>query len=433
MNSPVSPCGARLLAGIALATAPLAGAAHAEERDPFAPRPPLPLLRDDVAGTRQIPGYAAPGIRMGAFLVTPQAALAAEADSNVLNRRTDKRGDTALTLSGGFAARADLGRAALGLGASGSLVRYARLTGQNHETYALEAKAAVPLGAVLQLGTGVSWSRQREPNYTAGSAGGDSATLYRQLGGTLGLAADLGPTRLSARLDLDRFDYLPVARAGLRVDQSYRDQRVLTARLRAEHALPAGRALFAQASYRWGNSLHPSPCCDRTARGGEVVAGLKGDLTHLVAAELAAGYQWRNYRSPLLRDYRGAAWRAKVEWYPTPLVSLALSARRDIVDSGLPTSAGVVVDSARLQVFYELKRNVNLIASAGLARETYRDDVTAGLTAHTAGAGLEARVALSNRYLVGAFARFRNRSSDSPLLPSRGSAVEGGLSLRLTL
>jgi len=433
MNSPVSSRGARLLAGIALATASLAGAAHAEERDPFAPRPPLPLLRDDVAGTRQIPGYAAPGVRMGAFLVTPQAGVAGEADSNVLNRRTDKRGDTALTLSGGFAARADLGRAALGLGASGSLVRYARLTGQNHETYALEAKAAVPLGAVLQLGTGISWSRQREPNYTAGAAGGDSATLYRQLGGTLGLTADLGPTRLSARLDLDRFDYLPVTRAGLRLDQSYRDQRVLTARLRAEHALPAGRTLFAQASYRWGNSLHPAPCCDRTARGGEVVAGLKGDLAHLVSAELAAGYQWRNYRSPALRDYRGTAWRAKVEWYPTPLVSLALSARRDIVDSGLPTSAGVVVDSARLQVFYELKRNVNLVASAGLARESYRDDMTAGLTGRTVGAGLEARVALSNRYVVGAFARFRNRSSDSPLLPSQGSAVEGGLSLRLTL
>jgi len=433
MNSAASPCGARLLAGIALAAAPLAGAAHAQERDPFAPRPPLPLLRDDVAGTRQIPGYAAPGVRMGAFLVVPQVSLAAEADSNVLNRRTDKRGDTALTLSGGFAAHADLGRTSLGLSASGSAARYARLTGQNHETYALEAKAAVPLGSVLELGTGVSWSRQQEPNYSASAAGGDSATLYHQLGGTLGLAADLGPTRLSARLDLDRIDYLPVSRAGFRVDQSFRDQRVLTARLRAEHALAAGRTLFAQASYRSANSLHPAPCCDRTARGGEIVAGIKGNFAHLVSAELAAGYQWRNYRSAALRDYRGAGWRAKVEWYATPLISVALSARRDVVDSGRPTSAGVVVDSLRAQVFYELKRNVNLVASAGLARESYRDDVTAGLTGRTVGAGLEARVALSSRYLVGAFARFRNRSSDSPLLPSQGSAVEGGLSLRLTL
>ena len=439
MTSHATPWGAiRLFAGLALTaiqgmTGPLGGTALAEERDPFAPRPPLPLLRNDVAGTRQIPGYTASGVRLGAFTVHAQATLRAEGDSNVLNRRADKRADLSGQIGAGFTAHADLGTGWVGLDASGTTTRYARLTGQNHETFAVEAKGAVPLGTALQLGLGLTWSRKREPNYTVGAADGDSPTLYGQLGATLGLSAGLGPSRVAAQLDLDRFDYLPVVRSGVRIDQSYRDQRVLTARLRAEHALPAGRTLFLQGTYRWGNSLHPAPCCDRTARGGEIVAGLRGEVTHLISAELAAGYQWRDYRSLVLRDFRGAALRARVEWYATPLVSLALSARRDIVDSGLPTSAGVVVDSARVQLFYELKRNLNLVATAALAREKYRDDAAVNLVSRTASAGLEARLALSNRYLVGAYARTRNRTSDSTLLPAQGAAVEGGLSLRLTL
>ena len=419
--------------GLAFAALPLAAPALAQERDPFAPRPPLPLLREDVAGTRQIPAYAAPGIHLGGLLVSPEVTLRADADSNVLNRRLGKRGDTAFTLAPAFRAAGELGRASVSFGAHAAVTRQARLSGQNRETFGADVQASVPLGPVLQLGLAAGWSRKQEPNYGAGAAEGDSATLYQQLEGSLGLSASFGLTRLSARLDLDRLDYQPITRAGTAVDQSFRDQRAITAVVRAERALPAGHTLFLQGSHRWTDSLHPAPCCERTARGGEVVAGVRGDLTHLISAEIAGGYQWRTYHSAAFRDYRGAAFRARIEWYATPLVSLALGARRDIVDSGLPTAAGVVVDSARVELFYEAKRNLNLVATAALGREKYRDDVVAGLSARSASAGVEARYALSGRYLVGAYARTRNRSSDSTLLPRQGSAVEGGLWLRVKM
>lgn len=427
----------RPLFRLVFVAAPLAmpAGALAQERDPFAPRPPSPLLRDDVADTRTIPGYAAPGLRMGALTIAPQLAALTDFDSNVLSRTANKQGDVAFTVAPAVTASGEIGRTHLALGASGSAVRHARLTGQNHETFALDAKGALSLSSALELGVAAGWARKAEPNYTVGAASTEgSATLFQQLQGTVGLAANLGILRLLARADLDRFDYLPVRRPdGSLADQSFRDQRALTMTLQAERALPGGRMLFTSASLRRGDSLHPSLCCDRTARGGEVLAGLRGELTHLINAEISVGYQWRGYRTAAYRDYRGGAFRARVEWYPTPLISTALTVRRDIVDSGLPTSAGVVVDSFQLRTVYEVKRNLNLVATAGFTHEKYRDDVTAGPSARAVSAGVEARLALSNRYLVGAFARYRNRSSSSTLLPRLGGAVSGGLSLRLSL
>ncbi len=426
----------RPLLGLVVAAVPLTlpGGALAQDRDPFTLRRTAPLLRDDVAGTRAIPGYEAPGLRMGALRILPEVTLRSEADSNLLNRARDKEGDVALTIAPAVTAAGDLGGTRLTLGASVSAVRHARLTAQDHETFALEAKAATSLTSVLELGVAAGWSRRAEPNYTAGAASSDgSATLYQQIDATLGAALGLGRTRVLGRLDLARLDYLPVGTSGLRLDQSFRDQCAVTATVRAERTLAGGQVLFASGALRRGTSLHPTAFSDRTARGGEVLAGLRGELTHLISAELGAGYQWRDYRSRLLRDYRGAAFRARIEWYATPLVSIALNARRDIVDSGLPTAAGVVVDSVQLRGFYEVKRNLNLIATVAASREEYRDEVTAGLSAHAVSAGVEARLALSRRYLVGAFARYRNRSSDSALLPRLGGAAEGGLSLRLSL
>jgi hypothetical protein len=422
------------LLGLALVAMPgLAAPALAEERDPFAPLPPLPLLREGVAGTRQIPGYIAPGVRAGAVLLSPQITARTDADSNVLTTRTGKQGDVAVAIAPAMVAGVDLADLHMSFSAQAEALRYARLTEQNRETFALQAQAAPPSGRALQLGASLGWSLKDEPNYTASAADGDGPTRYHQLAGTLGLAAAFGPNRIAATLDFDRYDYLAVFRSGQMISQSFRDQRVLTAGLRAEHGLPGGKTLFVQADYSRADSRRPTPAFDRSWRGGEALAGIRGDLTPLVSVELAAGYDWRNYRSPAYRNWGGLAYRAKAEWYATPLISLQAVSRRDMVDAGLPGSAGVVVDSGQVRVFYEVRRNLNLVASTGFSHESYRDGPAAGLTARNVSAGLEAKYALSSRYLVGAYARYRNRSSASPLLARLGGAVEGGLSLRLKL
>jgi len=255
------------LLGLALVAMPgLAAPALAEERDPFAPLPPLPLLREGVAGTRQIPGYIAPGVRAGAVLLSPQITARTDADSNVLTTRTGKQGDVAVAIAPAMVAGVDLADLHMSFSAQAEALRYARLTEQNRETFALQAQAARPLGGALQLGASLGWSLKDEPNYTASAADGDGPTRYHQLAGTLGLAAAFGPNRIAATLDFDRYDYLAVFRSGQMISQSFRDQRVLTAGLRAEHGLPGGKTLFVQADYSRADSRRPTPAFDRSCR-----------------------------------------------------------------------------------------------------------------------------------------------------------------------
>ena len=418
-----------------LAGAAGSGMARAEERDPFALKPPLPLLRGDVAGTRQIPGHAPQGMRIGALLVHPQVTLRADADSNILNRANDRAGDVALRLAPAVRAEGESGPLRFALGAQGTVARHHKLSGQDHETFGIDAKAGLPLGGALTLGASGAYARKLEPNHTVGAAQIDTGpTLFDQLSGTLAARAEFGVTRLEAKLEHDRYNYLPVQMdGGARADQSFRDIRVLAGTVRAERAVAGGRIVFLQGALRAADSLHPAPCCSRSSRGGEVLAGIRGDLSGLLAAEISAGYRWRGYRSPRFADYRGALWRARVEWYATPLISVSVSARRDIVDAGLPGAAGAVVDSVGLKVFHEFRRHVGLVLSAGHSREKYRDDAAFRPTARTVSVAAEPRYALSSRWLAGAYARYRNRSSDSALLPRLGQATEGGLWLRFQI
>ena len=416
--------------GLALVLAP--AAASGQSRDPFLGQPAGPLLRDDVAGSRHIPGYEPAGVQVGPLRVLPSLTGSVEGDTNILNRTSDKRRDVYFTLAPAVTASGGAGKAEYVLRAEAAVSRFATLARQNRETWKLGAQASVPLTGRVTVAASGGYGREVEPNYAASAAatvGGPA--LYDQLDGSAGLNVDLGTTRLTGTTSIVRVAYRPITQEnGIVVDQSFRDQRTVALGLKAEHGLPGGQELFAQGEYHWIDSLHPQLCCDRTSTGGNALGGGRIELGHLVEAEVAAGYEWRNYRSAAFRDYGGLAWRAKVEWYATPLVSVALSTRRDIVNSGIATAAGVVVDTVMLRVFYEMRRNLNFILTGIRTHEDYRD---ISLTAHGESVGLEGRYVINDRYALGAYGRYRNRSSDNSALPRQGSAIQGGLTLRFTM
>jgi len=409
-------------------------------RDPFVGVPEGPLLRRDVAGTRRIPGYVPPGVDLGGLHLAPMVTAGVLASSNVFNRSAGSRGDLRFSLAPGLLASGSAGRASYVLDARAGLARYARLHAYDNDTWALRAQAGLPLSGELAVAASGAASRRVEPPYEAAgaTAGLDGVVLVDQVRAALGTRLDLGITRVTGTLELARSHYLPVrAAAGGAGAQGFRDDRDLAASLRVEHSLGARRALFAEATQRWIRSLHPGTAPDRTASSGEALLGITGDLGHLVSAEVAAGYQWRNYRSAALRDYRGLAWRARIEWYPTPLLSLALGGRRDVVNSPLPAAAGVTVDRVSLKALYEARRNFGLVLSASRAVERYRDLGGAGPGGSPAvrsqALGVEGRYAAGRNLLFTLSAGYRDRRSDAAQLPRQGRAFEGGLSVRFAL
>ena len=77
------------LLGLAVVLAPVS--AYGQTRNPFEGQPVGPLLRDDVAGSRQIPGYEPEGVKPGALTLLPTLTGAVDGDTNVLNVAANMR------------------------------------------------------------------------------------------------------------------------------------------------------------------------------------------------------------------------------------------------------------------------------------------------------------------------------------------------------
>ena len=418
------------LIGLAALLAP--NSSFAQSREPFEVEPSGPLLRADVAGSRQPSGTEAIGVQVGSALVRPTATVRAEADSNVLNRSSDERGDVFVVLAPAVTATLDSGRSTVVLRAEAAVARFASLNSQNSETFALEANGSLKISRNTALFARLSYDHKVEPRASAGGAQIEgSPAEYTQLEAQLAARTEIDDLRLTLSVSGNRRSYEDIhTSAGIIADQSFRDAETLAVAMKAEYAIPAGAVLFAQGFYSWTDSINPNPCCDRSASGGHLLGGFRADLTNLISAEAAVGYMVRTYDSAIYKDYKGLIWRGRLQWYPTPLVSLSLASDRQIANSSLPSVSGVVVDTITFQTFYEMRRNLNLIATLSRTSENYREAQT---TTRGTVVGIEARYVSSPLLTTGIFARYRTRESSGTLPLRGGDGVEGGMWIRVSI
>lgn len=408
------------------------GTAFAQTREPFQAEPSGPLLRSDVAGSRQHAGLEPNGFYVGAILVKPSVTTRIEGDTNVLNRTSDKRGDVFVVITPAISAVGGTERATYVVRAQAAVARFARLSSQNSETFGIEANGQLQLTRKTSLFARVAFDRRNEPRGQAGETAVEgSPAEYDQVETQLAARTETGALRLTASATATKRDYADIVRAnGVSVDQQFRATNAISVGLKAEYAHPSGATLFVSGKYDRSDSPNARLCCDQSSKGGQWNAGIRAELTNLITSEITAGYVSREYKSPIYKDFNGLVWQSRIDWYPTELMSLSLSGGRKIVNSGIPSVAGIVVDSAVFQLFYEVRRNLDIVVTLARSFEDYREaDTTASITA----AGVEARYILGPRLAGGIYSRLRNRNSSDQQFLQGGSGIEGGLWLRASL
>jgi hypothetical protein len=415
-----------------LATLFVSGTAFAQTSEPFQAEPSGPLLRSNVAGSRQQPGQEAVGISVGDFLVQPSLTTRLEGDSNVLNRSSNKRGDLFIVIAPAIQAASGTEQANYVLKAQAAFARFASITSQNSETFGIEANGRMMLSKKTSVFARVAFDRRIEPRGQAGeSIFEGSPAEYDQIEAQIATRAEFSALRLTAAATATKRDYKDIVQEdGKTKDQQFRASNVLAFGLKAEYALPTGTTLIASGAFNHANSPNAELCCDRSSDGGQLNAGIRTEITQLISTEVTAGYVFRDYKSKIYKDFNGATWQAKLDWYPTPLMSLSFSAGRKIVSSGMPAVAGVVVDSAGFQLFYELRRDLNLVFTLSKYEEDYREINTKSSATLT---GIEGRYIMSPRIALGIYSRLRDRRSTNPSQLQGGNGLEGGLWLRAAL
>ncbi|MGL6042471.1 MAG: outer membrane beta-barrel protein, partial [Sandaracinobacteroides sp.] len=199
---------------------------------------------------------------------------------------------------------------------------------------------------------------------------------------------------------------------------------------RVELRLNPALAVFAGASYTDTKSLEPPAGLARDSTGVLATAGLAGDILPLLTGEIEAGWRSRNYSSVQFSDFGGAVVQARLDWYPTPLTSLALRAGQDFENSGIIDVPSILARRIELDAFHEFRRNLLLNARIGYRHDRFRE-IDASAT--TVEASLRAELRFSSIWAAAGRISWRDRRVSDPQALAGFSGVQASLGLEARL
>ncbi|MGN6270913.1 MAG: outer membrane beta-barrel protein [Sphingomonas sp.] len=220
--------------------------------------------------------------------------------------------------------------------------------------------------------------------------------------------------RIAGRLGAERRSYHNGRdMSGAVVDEHFRDRLLLTADAAAEFGLTPDTSFFVDGTinrrdYDAANGTDPP----RDSSGYRVTAGANFAASHLIRGQIGLGYFAQNFRSSVYPDVKGLAFRGKLEYLMTPLLTFTLTANRGVEESSTPSVGAYVSTQIGLRADYELLRNLILSATAGYERDRFQGiDRRYSINHERLGAIYK----LSPRIWIDAHYDFRNQTSAGSL------------------
>lgn len=322
---------------------------------------------------RPHPGYDAEGIRVRSFIVRPELTLAAEHDDNIYAAETAKIGDSLLSLRPKLTVASDWSRHLISL--NGGLQRdiYHRQSQENTTRWQVAGQGRVDVLRDFRILGNAEYARAFEDRGSASyTQVTESPIAYDSSTASLAAVKDFNRVRLTGRFNVEDLNYKDgVAADGSGgVDEDYRDRDAKTFTGRVDYALSPATALFLEAA---GTKTDYDISSARNSDGTRVLVGANFELTNLVTGEVGVGRSTRDFDDATQAKEKNASYRAKVTWFPSPLLTVDFAADRAINDSSLLTSLSYTSDTARVEADYELRRNLVLVATLDHARDRYKD------------------------------------------------------------
>lgn len=388
------------------------------------------LDRNDVAGARIEPEYQPRTIRLGPFLAQPALSLASAYASNVFNK-ADARTDAVAMVMPALELTADTTRHELKMTSAGTIRRFARYQSENSEEWDVTGKGRLDLSPRHAITATADYAHLIEPRSSAGTAADAKEPVnYSRATGKLGTDLEFGNFRLSPSAGYQQVRYasLPLS-SGTKIDQSFRDARTLQGEVRISYDFSGMVAAYAAASYGAIHSTSAPADIRRDARNTTAIVGLKGALSPVVTGEIGLGYQSRSFELPIYRDFAGFTFRADMQWFATPLLTLRAQANRIFQNSGDRSVAGILTDTFQVSAYYDPLRNFRIAASTALERGRYREvdtRTTRGM------ARLNAQYRMNRGISLGAYVSLLHQEVRGTPLVSEFTALNAGIGITIT-
>jgi hypothetical protein len=311
-------------------------------------------------------GFAAPdGVRVGNFMLYPSVTETIAYDSNIYGWAVDPIADWRFVTTPTLAIRSQLPRHQLDMTVFGRFMNFAEQTDQNYVSFGGTVRGALHIDHAHTLSIAATAKRENEERseLTASGAAAEPVPVD-QLRASVGLTRDVGRLYGTIAATAEKTDYHSVkAVGGGRLDQSYRDQELYSAAIRAGYRISPGFDVVAKVrGLRQFNEPEAPGLEDRDATGYEVSAGLAFETDPLLRWRLLGGFGRKDYDRASLGSVETSLLEAQVQWLATQRLTLTGNASRGISDEVGADDNGRIETTAGLTAAYEIRHD--LIASA---------------------------------------------------------------------
>lgn len=311
---------------------------------------------------RPRPGYDATGVKVGGFTVMPYATADLAYDDNIYASDIYKRADEEALIAAGADIQSNWSRHALGFSLRGATEQFAHETSQNNQTVDLQGRGTLDVrrGVAVDLST-----RYAHLTELRGSLGdvfiGGTPSQYdlKSVYGDVRLAP--GNFTITGGAGVDDYQYDSIRFQGNRYDQGYRNFHELNANGRIAYAVSP--AVSPYVDYTHNSVYYPhrgDAGLNFNSHGDEVIGGVKVALSRLVVGEFGIGYVHQAFADRRFTSVSGLAYRGKIVWNPTTLMTFTLSGDTTVGQSGIIGVGGVLQRQVEGRVDYELLRNLLL-------------------------------------------------------------------------
>ena len=334
--------------------------------------------------------YAPTGIRLGSFVLFPEAEIGIAAFDNVLRTPTGQRSDVALETSPSARLVSTWGVHALELGARGNLSFHDELPSEDDRAWAIDARGRLDVTRRTNIEASLTHDVAQETRGTINSratqSGRSDVTTDRA---TAAINHRFNRLRLQLRGAAAERDYSPeIASDGTTISNDDRDSRQHELALRATWEFKPQLSVFAEAGTdaRDFRVASFSDGIRRDSNGERYRAGISfGNAGEIIRGEAAVGYLEQRFEYGNLPSVSGVILDANLGWRITGLTSLLVTAQTDLGESTVSGAGGTLVRSFGAEVRHAFRRNIVGSAGVRLAHAKYagidlaEQDVTTSL------------------------------------------------------
>jgi hypothetical protein len=323
------------------------------------------------------------GVRMGNYLVFPEAGATVVFDDNIFTRDFEKRSDWRSELNGGIKFQSQLPRHVLDFSLDGKVVSYAENSDQDYANFRARADGALHFDHAHTLSASVLSAIEHEerddPTYPLAPDGTPLLTLSTAARGPIevhhnraavGITRDVGRLYGTLSSTIESWDFQDTVRVdGSHLEQDLRDTTVYSSQVKFGYRFSPGYTFVGKVrGLRDENKGNFA--LDRDAWGFEAMAGLAFETNPLLRWRILGGYGVRDFEKAGLATLTTTLMEGDVQWLPTQRLTVYGNVVRQILEAADAISSGVVQTSAKLRAEYEIYHN--LVMSGAI--EVRQDD-----------------------------------------------------------